>query len=47
MKKMVVLLLLLLSSGSMKPTVERAPLPDDEFLVIAHRGASAYAPLTR
>ena len=41
---MVVLLLLLLSSGSTKPTVERASLPDDEFLVIAHRGASAYAP---
>ncbi len=40
---MVVLLLLLLSSGSTKPTVERASLPDD-FLVIAHRGASAYAP---
>ena len=41
---MMVLLLLLLSSGSTKPTVERASLPDDEFLVIAHRGASAYAP---
>ncbi|WP_342538925.1 glycerophosphodiester phosphodiesterase family protein [Sporosarcina sp. FSL K6-1540] len=41
---MVVLLLLLLSSGSTKPTVERTSLPDDEFLVIAHRGASAYAP---
>jgi glycerophosphoryl diester phosphodiesterase len=44
MKKVMVLLLLLLSSGSMKPNVEPAPLPDDEFLVIAHRGASAYAP---
>ncbi|WP_186672517.1 glycerophosphodiester phosphodiesterase family protein [Sporosarcina sp. BP05] len=40
---LVVLLVLLLSSGSTKPTVERASLPDD-FLVIAHRGASAYAP---
>ncbi|NYF23848.1 glycerophosphodiester phosphodiesterase family protein [Sporosarcina sp. JAI121] len=40
----VALLLLLLSSGSVKPAVERASIPDDEFLVIAHRGASAYAP---
>ncbi len=44
MKKVMVLLLLLLSSGSTEPTVEPTPLPDDEFLVIAHRGASAYAP---
>ncbi|MBO0588035.1 hypothetical protein I2484_12135 [Sporosarcina sp. E16_8] len=44
MKKMMVLLLLLVSSGSTKPPVERASLPDDQFLVIAHRGASAYAP---
>ncbi|WP_255551374.1 glycerophosphodiester phosphodiesterase family protein [Sporosarcina sp. E16_8] len=41
---MMVLLLLLVSSGSTKPPVERASLPDDQFLVIAHRGASAYAP---
>ena len=25
-------------------TVERAPLPEDDFIIIAHRGASAYAP---
>jgi glycerophosphoryl diester phosphodiesterase len=44
MKKMMLLLLLLSSFGCMKPTVERSPLPKDKFLVIAHRGASAYAP---
>lgn len=44
MKKMLLLLLLLSSLGCMNPAVERSLLPEDEFLVIAHRGASAYAP---
>ncbi|KAA0966862.1 hypothetical protein FQ087_11780 [Sporosarcina sp. ANT_H38] len=44
MKKRTLLLLLLLSFGCMKLYAERPSLPDDEFLVIAHRGASAYAP---
>lgn len=44
MKKMTMLLLLLALSGCMISSAERVSLPEDKFLVIAHRGASAYAP---
>lgn len=44
MKKILLLTCLLLMSGCTQPSVQRAPLPTDDFLVIAHRGASAYAP---
>ena len=43
-KKVIVFaFILLLGSCSIQPE-ERAPLPANDFLVIAHRGASAYAP---
>lgn len=41
-KIMLSLLLVLLSACS--ATTYTAPLPEDQFLIIAHRGASAYAP---
>ena len=44
MKKILLLTCLLIISGCAQPSIERAPLPADNFLVIAHRGASAYAP---
>ena len=44
MKKILLLTCLLIISGCTQPSVQRAPLPADDFLVIAHRGASAYAP---
>lgn len=44
MKKGLLLTCLLIMSGCTQLSVQRAPLPTDDFLVIAHRGASAYAP---
>lgn len=44
MKKILLLTCLLIISGCTQSSVQRAPLPADNFLVIAHRGASAYAP---
>ncbi len=44
MKKMVLLTFLLITFGCTQQSVEQEPLPEDNFLVIAHRGASAYAP---
>lgn len=44
MKKIRLLTCLLIFSGCTQPSVQRASLPADNFLVIAHRGASAYAP---
>ncbi|MEK5039780.1 glycerophosphodiester phosphodiesterase family protein [Sporosarcina sp. FSL K6-3457] len=44
MKKILLLTFLLIMSGCTQPSVQRAPLPTDDLLVIAHRGASAYAP---
>lgn len=44
MKKILLLTYLLVLSGCTQPSVQRAPLPTDNLLVIAHRGASAYAP---
>ena len=41
---MMLLTLLLIAFGCSSSTVTRPPLPQDDFLVIAHRGASAYAP---
>ena len=43
MKKGILLVLLALLAAC-STTSEAASLPEDEFLVIAHRGASAYAP---
>ncbi|MFJ7932766.1 glycerophosphodiester phosphodiesterase family protein [Sporosarcina sp. NPDC096371] len=43
-KKMILLTLLLLAFGCSSSSVTRPPLPEADFLVIAHRGASAYAP---
>ena len=44
MKKTRLLTCLLIMSGCTQLSVQPAPLPTDDFLVIAHRGASAYAP---
>lgn len=44
MKKILLFTALLITSGCTQPAIQRAPLPPDDFLVIAHRGASAYAP---
>ncbi|WP_318618111.1 glycerophosphodiester phosphodiesterase family protein [Sporosarcina sp. YIM B06819] len=44
MKRMIVVGLLLTSFGCTLSSTKPAPLPKDDFLVIAHRGASAYAP---
>jgi len=44
MKKIPLLTCLLIISGCTQPSLQRATLPADNFLVIAHRGASAYAP---
>ncbi|CAM3265056.1 glycerophosphodiester phosphodiesterase family protein [Filibacter tadaridae] len=44
MKKIFLFIVLLFAYGCIFPSANRATLPDDEFLVIAHRGASAYAP---
>ena len=43
-KKFLLLFILLLISGCNEKSVERGSLPNDYFLIIAHRGASAYAP---
>lgn len=43
MKKIFLSLLLIPLAACSSPPAT-APLPDDEFLIIAHRGASAYAP---
>ncbi|MFS0688591.1 glycerophosphodiester phosphodiesterase family protein [Sporosarcina sp. 179-K 8C2 HS] len=43
MKKAILLILLILLSACSTASIA-ASLPDDEFLIIAHRGASAYAP---
>ena len=43
MKKIVLLtILLFISSCSPRPSIEPPPLPKNDFLIIAHRGASAY-----
>ena len=42
MKKIMLFILILFISGSTQQTVERASLPEDVVLIIAHRGASAY-----
>lgn len=42
MKKMLLLTILLFTYGCSKPPAERTALPENEFLIIAHRGASAY-----
>jgi glycerophosphoryl diester phosphodiesterase len=44
MKKIIFLTFFLFTSGCTQPSIEPASLPEDDFLVIAHRGASAYAP---
>ncbi len=44
MRKTIVLFALLLLCGCSQITTEPSLLPSDEVLVIAHRGASAYAP---
>lgn len=44
MKKAFLLIPLLFLCCCSQPLVMPAPLPEDDFLVIAHRGASAYAP---
>lgn len=47
MKKILLLIVLLLLTGCAQPTsepiTERTTLPENDFLIIAHRGASAYA----
>lgn len=43
-KKIVLLSLIFILWGCSLDAVERAPLPTNDFLIIAHRGASAYAP---
>lgn len=44
MKKMFVIPLLLVTFGCAQLSTERVSLPKDNFVIIAHRGASAYAP---
>ena len=44
MKKMILIPLLLLTFGCIRLSTERVSLPKDNFVIIAHRGASAYAP---
>jgi glycerophosphoryl diester phosphodiesterase len=43
-KKVILLTLIFTLGGCSMETVERASLPENDFLIIAHRGASAYAP---
>ncbi len=42
MRKMLLLTIILLSYGCTQPPIDRASLPENDSLVIAHRGASAY-----
>lgn len=43
-KKISLLAFVFILAACSMETVERAPLPENDFLIIAHRGASAYAP---
>ena len=44
MKKVMILLIVCILFGCTPSTVGPVDLPADDVLVIAHRGASAYAP---
>ena len=44
MKKMIVIPLLLVTFGCVQLSTEPVSIPKDNFVIIAHRGASAYAP---
>ena len=43
-KKTGLLALVFILGACLIVSGERAPLPENDFLIIAHRGASAYAP---
>jgi len=42
LKKILILLIFLFQYGCTQQTIERAHLPEDDILIMAHRGASAY-----
>lgn len=42
MKKILLIIMVLITCGPTQPSIERAALPEDVVLIIAHRGASAY-----